>query len=98
FDPHDFIARILRVGHEQADGVSLAALAGYGYDKGKTRFVAVGNPLLAAIEHIAVAVTPGGGPDRRRIGAGVRFRQQKGADALRASEIRQILLLLRVRA
>ncbi len=61
-------------------------------DAGET---AVGAPLLAAIEHVSVAVTPGAAADRRRVGAGIRLGQSKAGDAIARTELGQPHFFLR---
>ena len=56
---------------------------------------AVGDPHLAAVEHVAVAALLGAGAhaDDVRAGAGLAHRQR--ADVLAGDQLRQVLLFLR---
>ena len=58
----------------------------------------VGDPDLAAVNHVAVVVEAGDGLLIGGIGAGVLLRQREGADRLARRERAQPALLLRVAA
>ncbi len=56
-------------------------------EQGGTR--GVGDPALGAVQHIVLALSPGGGAQRGGIRSGVRFRQSEGDDRLAAGDARQ---------
>ena len=60
----------------------------------EVRVAAVRGPGLGAVDDVLVAVAPGPGLHRRRVGAGVRLGEAVGAEQLAAEHVGQPLLLL----
>src|SRR5919106_1080298 len=69
-----------------------------GIDGGEHRedigVVAVGAPLLRAVQHVVVTAPDRGGLESRGVGAGARFREREGAQDISARQPRQVLRLL----
>ena len=59
---------------------------------------AVGAPELGAVQDVPVALPDGGGPERGRVGAGIRLRQGVGGEELARGDARQVATLLRLGA
>ncbi|MNL28409.1 hypothetical protein D3C87_1500500 [compost metagenome] len=84
-------------GHDEgADAALAGGLVGHGHDDGHVGVLAAGDELLHAVEHVVVAIAPGGGAQRGGVRADVRLGQAERAQHLAARQRRQPLLLLRV--
>ena len=57
---------------------------------------AVGDPGLGAVDHVVLAIAPGGRADTLQVGAGVGLRQRQSAAHLAARELGQPRLFLRL--
>ena len=73
-----------------------AAGIGLGIDHQRVGDRAVGDPHLAAVDDVAVALLLGAGRHRHHVGAGVRLRHRQRADMLAGNQLRQIFPLLRL--
>ena len=82
------------VGRDQEAGDPVAALAGAGHHLVEVGVAAVRGPRLGAVDHPLVAVAPGGGAHRGRVGAGVRLGEAVGAEQLAAEHVGQPALPL----
>ena len=71
---------------------------GLGIDDQGVGVMAVGDPQLAAVEDIAVALLVGAQPHRDDIRAGVRLAHRQRPDMLARDQLRQIFALLRLAA
>jgi hypothetical protein len=97
-DAGDDVARRV-CGHDEGrDALLAGARIGDGEDHGDLRVLARGDELLDAIEHPAVAIAHGLGPDRRGVGADMRLGQAEAAQPFAGRQLLQVFLLLRVRA
>src|SRR6185295_13729069 len=84
---------------EEGTDAARAGLAGARPDDDHARLVARSDPLLAAVDHVLVPVAARGGPQRARVGAGVRLGEPeaRGREAP-GGDLRDVSLLLLLRA
>ncbi|MNF68801.1 hypothetical protein D3C84_506670 [compost metagenome] len=93
------VAGLARVDEEHAG--ALAAFRGIGDRRdgeGDAGFVAVGDELLAAVEHVAIALAAGGGAEGGGIRTGLGLGQEAGGDQFAGNHPGQVLLLLHLAA
>ena len=97
-EPHLLLRRVGRqaggVGRHQEARDPVASVAGAGHHLVEVGEAAVRRPGLGALDHPLVAVAPGGGPHRGRVGAGVRLGEAVRAEQLAAEHVRQPALPL----
>ena len=67
-----------------------AAAVGLGVDDEGFRQRPVGDPHLAAIEHVAIAALVGAGAHRHHVGAGTDFRHRQRADVFAGDQLGEI--------
>src|SRR5204863_1050763 len=73
--------------------------AGARPDDDHSRLIPRGDPLLAAVDHVIIAVAAGGGAQRARIGTRVGFGEaETRRDETAGSDLGQVPALLRVAA
>ena len=75
-----------------------AVRIGLGEDGVEVGDAGVGDEALAPVEDVLVAVADRRRPHRRRVGAGAGLGQRIRGQPLAARELRQVRLLLRLRA
>ncbi|MNE37412.1 hypothetical protein D3C80_1312620 [compost metagenome] len=91
---HD-VARLPWIDDEHARAfTAFGRISGGGNGEGNPGFVAVGDELLAAIEHIVVALTARRSAEGGGVGTGLGFGEQAGGDQLAGNHAGQVLLLL----
>ncbi len=83
-DAHHLIARRVGRHDEGADAAFAGIRVGHGKDDHRTGMPAGGDELLGAVDHVAVAVSPGTGTQAAGVRARLGFGQGEGAD-LRAA-------------
>ncbi|MNP52543.1 hypothetical protein D3C76_1469430 [compost metagenome] len=86
FHARDDVTGLTRVDDEHAR--ALAAFGGFGGGgdgKGDACFAAIGDELLAAVEHVMVAIAARRGAKRGGVGTGLGFGQQAGGNQLAAN-------------
>jgi len=79
---------------ERRDAVGAFLQVGLGVDHVGAGVGAVGDPGLAAVEHVVVAALVGAQFHRDHVGAGIRLAHGQGADVFAADQLRQVLEFL----
>ena len=69
FNAQALVTRIFRIGDEEAEAVAFALVGGRGHHQCKTGFAPIRDPLLAAVDHIVIAIALGRGANGGGIGA-----------------------------
>ena len=83
---------------ERRDAARAGGRIGLGIDHQRVGMRAVGDPHLAAVEDVAVALLVRAGRHRDHVGAGADLRHRQRADMLAGDQLRQVFALLRVGA
>ena len=83
---------------ERSDAMGALFQIGLGIDDVGVGVGPVGDPRLAAVEHIVVAAFVGAQFHRHHVRPGIGFAHRQGADVLAADQLGQVLGLLRRRA
>jgi hypothetical protein len=91
-------ARVIGVHHERGHPVGALVRLGGREHRVPARHSGVGDPRLGTVEHPVIAVQPGPGLHRHRVGAGLPLGQRIGNHRLAAGNRRHDLLLQLVRA
>ena len=83
---------------ESSDAARARRRIGLGVDHERLCDRAVGDPHLAAVDNVAVALLVGAGRHRDHVGTGRRFGHGERSDMLAGNQFRQIFFLLRIAA